>query len=163
MGAESACLVERHCQARLWPIIARNGWPGVVSNRRDGASGDAAAGTRPVLVVDDDEGIREFVRVALGEEGYRVLVAPNGQAALDLLQVDPPGLILLDLWMPQMDGAGFLAVYRSLPIPRAPVVIFAASADVQAEALPADVAGFLAKPVELVDLLDLVARYTPGT
>ena len=118
--------------------------------------------SRPVLVVDDDEAIREFVRVALGEEGYRVLVAPDGQVALDLLRADPPGLILLDLWMPEMDGAGFLAVYRSLPIPRAPVVIFAAAADVQAEALPADVAGFLAKPVELVDLLDLVARYTPG-
>ena len=121
--------------------------------------------SRPVLVVDDDEAIREFVRVALGEEGYRVLVAPDGQVALEILRVDPPGLILLDLWMPEMDGAGFLTAYRSLPTPRAPVIIFAASADAQAERLPADVdvAGFLAKPVELADLLDLVARYTPGS
>lgn len=135
----------------------------MVSNRLDDVGGDAEAVVRPVLVVDDDEGIREFVRVALGEEGYRVLVAPDGQAALDLLQADPPALILLDLWMPEMDGAGFLTAYRLLPSPRAPVVIFAASVDVQPENLPDGVVGFLAKPVELADLLDVVARFTPGS
>jgi CheY-like chemotaxis protein len=118
--------------------------------------------TRPVLVVDDDEGIREFVSVALHEEGYRVLLAPDGLAALNLLRDDPPGLILLDLWMPELDGKGFLAAYHHMPAPRAPVVIFAASADESADAMPADVAGYLPKPVELEALLDAVARYAPA-
>lgn len=117
--------------------------------------------TRPVLVVDDDEAIREFVSVALHEEGYRVVLAPDGLTALHLLRDDPPGLILLDLWMPELDGKGFLAAYHCLPAPRAPVVIFAASAELEADPLPADVAGYLPKPVELVELLDAVAKYTP--
>lgn len=132
----------------------------MLSHRRDGANADTAASTRLVLVVDDDEGIREFVRVALGEEGYRVIIASDGQAALALLQTELPALILLDLWMPHMDGASFLSAYRSLPIPRAPVVIFAASVDVRPESLPEGAVGFLAKPVELGDLLEVVARFT---
>jgi two-component system chemotaxis response regulator CheY len=114
----------------------------------------------PILVIDDDESIREFVRVALAEEGYRVLVAANGQEALKVLQADRPGLILLDVWMPEMDGAGFLAAYCSLPEPRAPVVIFAAAADATANDWPADVAGFLPKPVDLTELMEAVALHS---
>ncbi|MGI8915069.1 MAG: response regulator [Chloroflexota bacterium] len=118
--------------------------------------------TTSVLVIDDDEGIREFVRAALHDEGYRVVAAPDGQAALNLLRNDPPGLILLDLWMPDMDGAAFLDAYRRLPAPHAPVVIFAASTDGELEAMPTDIAGYLPKPVDLEELLAAVARYTPG-
>jgi two-component system, chemotaxis family, chemotaxis protein CheY len=118
--------------------------------------------TGPVLVIDDDEGIREFVKVALKEEGYRVTAAADGRAALSLLRQDPPSLILLDLWMPEMDGAEFLSAYQHVPAPRAPVVIFAASTEFAPVAVPADVAGYLPKPVELGDLLDAVERYVPG-
>jgi CheY-like chemotaxis protein len=129
---------------------------------RHAAAGEGhVVATRPVLVVDDDEGIREFVSVALHEEGYRVLLAPDGLAALRLLHDDPPGLILLDLWMPELDGHGFLAAYRHLPAPRAPVVIFTASEAEPAADVPPDVAGYLPKPVELLELLDAVARYAP--
>lgn len=116
--------------------------------------------SKPVLVVDDDESIREFVSVALHEEGYTVLTATDGRAALAVVQDYSPGIILLDLWMPDIDGAGFLRDYRQFPPPRAPVVIFAASADLIADAVLADVDGYLPKPVELLDLLTVVARLT---
>lgn len=118
--------------------------------------------TKPVLVIDDDEGIREFVTVALKEEGYRVTAAADGRAALSLLRQDPPSLILLDLWMPEMDGAEFLSAYQLVPAPRAPVVIFAASTEYAQITAPGDVAGYLPKPVELLELLNAVERFTPG-
>jgi CheY-like chemotaxis protein len=117
--------------------------------------------TGPVLVVDDDESIREFVSVALSEEGYRVATAEDGRAALAKIRQERPALILLDLWMPGLDGRGFLEQYRQEPPPRAPVIIFAASADADALANDAEIASFLWKPVDLNDLLAQVARYVP--
>jgi two-component system OmpR family response regulator len=64
-----------------------------------------AESVRPVvLVVDDDHGIREMVRMALVAEGYRVDTASNGDAALAVLRLARPDLVLLDISMPVMDG-----------------------------------------------------------
>ena len=118
---------------------------------------------KPILVVDDDAGVREFVCVALSEEGYAVTAVANGLAALEAARSNPPGLILLDLWMPGMDGLGFLHAYRqAAPAPRTPVIIFAAAADSGARAAQAHVDAFLPKPFDLDDLLDEVARRLDG-
>lgn len=114
-----------------------------------------------VLVVDDDDSIREFVSVALSEEGYRVATAENGRDALAKARAERPALILLDLWMPGLDGRGFLEQYRQDPAPRAPVIIFAASNESEVITNDPEVASFLWKPVELNDLLEQVARYVP--
>jgi CheY-like chemotaxis protein len=64
-----------------------------------------------VLVADDDPDLRETVRDILEAEGYGVLNAQNGLEALDLLRATaPPLVVLLDLQMPQLDGAGVLRV-----------------------------------------------------
>jgi len=67
---------------------------------------------KPVLIVEDDDDIREQLQYALEIEGYRVLQAVNGLRALELLKAlaphDYPGCILLDLMMPVMDGITFL-------------------------------------------------------
>jgi CheY-like chemotaxis protein len=65
-----------------------------------------------------------------------------------------PALVLLDLWMPVMDGRGFLAAYRQLPLPQAPVVLFAAA--LRKGGAPVDADAVLAKPFDLPDLLALV-------
>jgi len=67
----------------------------------------------PVLVVDDDEGLRELIRRILEREGYRVVEAENGRAALARIREAPPGVILLDLMMPEMDGFEFVAEFRT--------------------------------------------------
>lgn len=63
---------------------------------------------KSILIVEDDEDIREQVITALEDEGYRTLAAENGQVAIDLLTSLPedqlPGCIILDLMMPVMDG-----------------------------------------------------------
>ena len=63
----------------------------------------------PVLVVDDDAGIRQLLRRILEEEGYTVVEAENGRVALECLGERVPGAILLDLMMPEMDGFEFLS------------------------------------------------------
>jgi CheY-like chemotaxis protein len=69
-------------------------------------------GDRPVLVVEDDEITRHLLRRNLEKEGYPVLLAPNGRAALELIRMRLPSIILLDLMMPEMDGFAFSQAVR---------------------------------------------------
>jgi len=66
----------------------------------------------PILVVDDDPALRELLRRLLEREGYQVQEAENGRAALARLREAPPGLIVLDLMMPEMDGFDFVTAVR---------------------------------------------------
>jgi CheY-like chemotaxis protein len=66
----------------------------------------------PILVVDDDPALRELLRRLLEREGYAVQEAENGRAALARLRHAPPGLIVLDLMMPEMDGFDFVTAVR---------------------------------------------------
>jgi two-component system, chemotaxis family, chemotaxis protein CheY len=117
-------------------------------------------GVGPVLVIDDDESIRDFLTTALTDEGYAVLTAANGQAALDLLADVSPGLILLDMRMPVMDGWEFARLYRQRPGPHAPLVVMTAARDAIDRASQIEADGLLAKPFDLDDLLAVVARFT---
>lgn len=114
---------------------------------------------RRVLVVDDDAGIREFVRTVLTDEGYTVSEATDGHDALEHVGRERPDLILLDMRMPVMDGWEFARTYRGRPGPHAPIVIVTAALDVAKDAMEIGADGFLAKPFLLDDLLGLVARH----
>jgi CheY-like chemotaxis protein len=115
-----------------------------------------------VLVVDDDDGIRDFVTLVLSDEGYDVVGASNGAAALDALNGPGPDVILLDTRMPVMDGVAFAQAYRELPSPHAPIIVLTAASDPEniARELAAD--AVLQKPFDLDDLLDLVGRFSAG-
>lgn len=65
-----------------------------------------------ILVVDDKANVREMLKDFLGEQGYRVVTAENGQDALYVSRYEKPNLVLLDLMMPQMDGFAFLPAFR---------------------------------------------------
>ncbi|WP_244937351.1 hybrid sensor histidine kinase/response regulator, partial [Methylobacterium crusticola] len=87
----------------------------------------------PVLVVDDDPDVRERMATLLQREGWRVACAEHGRAGLEAVAARKPGLILLDLMMPEMDGFGFLRALRARPEWRdIPVVVLTAK-DVTAE------------------------------
>lgn len=118
------------------------------------------AAVRRVLVVDDDEGIRELVVTALAEEGYAVRSAGDGQEALAVLDQYDPQLILLDMRMPVMDGWQFAKSYRERPGHHAPIVICTAALDVRRDAREIGADGFLGKPFQLDELLDLVEAHT---
>jgi CheY-like chemotaxis protein len=81
----------------------------------------------PVLVVDDDADFRDLARRTLEREGYTVVEAENGRAALDRLRDAMPSVILLDLMMPEMDGFDFVAAVRENAAWRAlPIVVITA-------------------------------------
>jgi CheY-like chemotaxis protein len=109
-----------------------------------------------VLVVDDDEGIRQIVRLCLSDEGYRVREASNGLVALEVLEGFEAELILLDLRMPVMNGWEFAERYRTLPGPHAPIVAFVAALNAMDECSGLETAAILSKPFDLDDLLTAV-------
>ena len=68
---------------------------------------------KTILVVDDEDGVRESVREVLSDEGYRVLDTADGTQVLRIIKEQRPELVLLDIWMPQMDGIGLLKEIKS--------------------------------------------------
>ena len=71
---------------------------------------------RPLLIVDDEVELRDSLRDVLNAEGYRVFVASNGREALSLLQSMPrPSVIIMDLFMPEMNGNEFYRALRATP------------------------------------------------
>lgn len=68
---------------------------------------------RSILVVDDEEPVREMVRLVLEKAGFRVATASGGAEALELMQRDVPDAVVLDLKMPGMDGPATLGQVRS--------------------------------------------------
>ena len=114
---------------------------------------------KTVLIVEDDEQVRDAIAEALQDEGYTVRIAANGREALDALGTgqNEPRLILLDLAMPVMDGWEFLRERERHPR-LAGIPVCAVTA---AENLPGDVEHGIRKPFRLEDLLAVVARYVP--
>jgi CheY-like chemotaxis protein len=119
----------------------------------DDTEGDLLAGlTRPlVLVVDDDDAIREGLRDLLAEAGFDTIGARNGLEALQILAAlgTAPAFILLDLVMPIMDGWAFCDTRRgSRTLSEVPVIAISA-AEISESSRPAGVDAFLAKPIDL--------------
>jgi CheY-like chemotaxis protein len=114
-----------------------------------------------ILVVEDDQDIRDFVGLVLEAEGYTVRSAGNGAEALELVHDTPPLFILLDMWMPVMDGWSFMQAYRRRPGPHAPVVVVSAARETGQHAHEIQADGYLAKPFDIGDLVSLVRRFAP--
>lgn len=117
--------------------------------------------TKTILVVEDDADIREAISQILEFEGYHVACVANGQEALDYLRHEnKPGLILLDLMMPVMDGWQFRAEQqKDSQFSDIPVIIVSADGRVYQKATAIGAAGYLKKPVELEILLDAVDKH----
>lgn len=111
-----------------------------------------------VLIVEDDDGVRESVAAILRDEGYVVDEADSGWSALARLALGPrPTLILLDLMMPEMDGIDFRERQLADPALRAiPVVIISARPDVARQAARLHADAFLQKPMSFEELLHVV-------
>jgi CheY-like chemotaxis protein len=112
-----------------------------------------------ILVVDDDAATCDLLGMVLSEEGYAVVCAANGQAALDYLATAQPQLILLDLRMPVMGGQDFIPIYRARPGQQAPIVIMSAAFKAEAIACALQVDGCLCKPFDIQDLVACVSRH----
>ncbi|MGH2366971.1 MAG: response regulator [Chloroflexota bacterium] len=111
-----------------------------------------------VLIVDDEDAIRDFLRSALEAEGYGVLAAGDGEAALTLCERYQPNVILLDLMMPRLDGLGFLHRFRRRHgLNSASIYIMSAVRTAVEHAEAAGVSGAFLKPFDLEEVLDTIA------
>lgn len=115
---------------------------------------------RTVMIVDDDQDIREILAEILTDAGYTVVPSVNGSDALTKLHQVTPSLILLDLNMPVMDGIAFRHAQRRDPrFSAIPTVVMSAIHKMHEQIADLGVADALAKPVNLNDLMRVVERY----
>lgn len=116
--------------------------------------------TATVMIVEDDEMIREMIDITLSQAGYRVVTAGGGESALDLLKRVKVDLVLLDVQMPRMSGLDVLMAMARSVRNRPPVLMVTANrqADTVAEAMRLGCVGYIAKPFAPGDLLGRVAR-----
>jgi CheY-like chemotaxis protein len=115
---------------------------------------------KSVLIVEDDDDVRGALAALLEGEGYRVLEAPDGAAALRQLRAGNVCLVLLDLWMPGMNGWQFRAEQiKDEALAQVPVVIITADHAAAKKAAELGVNGYMTKPIEFPELLDYVGRY----
>ncbi|HLH72633.1 MAG TPA: response regulator [Chloroflexota bacterium] len=114
----------------------------------------------PVMVVDDDPAILDIVSDILESEGFAVEKATNGAEALREVERIRPAVILLDMRMPVMDGWTFAKELKKRGM-HFPILVMTAAQNARrwAEEIGAD--GYLAKPFDLLDLLQAIGRYYP--
>jgi CheY-like chemotaxis protein len=112
----------------------------------------------PILVVEDDVSILDLVLQILRSEGYSAVGAKNGVEGLVEVDRALPSLILLDMRMPRMDGWEFAAALRRRGI-ASPVVVMTAAENAKRWADEVGAQGYVEKPFEFDELLDMVARH----
>ena len=113
-----------------------------------------------VLVVDDEQDIRETLKEILGEEGYEVEVASNAAEARAARAREEPDLVLLDIWMPDTDGVSLLREWAEAHLLRFPVVMLSGHGTVETavEATRLGAFDFVEKPLSLAKLLRTVEK-----
>jgi len=115
-----------------------------------------------VLVVEDDVDLVSLLELVLSDAGYRVRTAHEGAAALERVAEEMPGLILLDMRMPGMNGWEFAREFRARHGRAAPIVVVTAAENARARAEEVEAEGWLSKPFEIDDVLRIVARHAAG-
>ena len=130
-----------------------------MATARDDSRG--ATEERPILIVDDDHGVRGVLAQILEDEGHAVRTATNGRDALDKLRGSvKPCVILLDLMMPVMNGWEFMTQRQGEgDIAAIPVVVISADQGARAKAEAIGAVDCLEKPIDLNRLIDTVDRY----
>jgi CheY-like chemotaxis protein len=116
---------------------------------------------KPVLILDDDNDIREAIRDLLEAEGYGTAEARDGGAGLAYLRSHPsPAVILLDWNMAPVSGAEFMLEFsRDASLADIPVVLLTADARAEPKARAFGVSSRLAKPIDADRLIEIAARY----
>lgn len=110
--------------------------------------------TATVLIVDDEESIRKALQGILEDEGYHVALAPDGVDALESVQKDLPDLVLLDIWMPRLDGMETLQRLKELQ-PDLPVVMISGHGTIETAVKSTKLGAFdfIEKPLSLEKVL----------
>jgi excisionase family DNA binding protein len=131
---------------------------------RSGAGARTTEGGPLVLIVDDDDRLREFVRVNLEMEGYTVREAASAREGLDALEEQSPDLVLLDVMMPEMDGWEMLRqLHERHGVGAIPVIVFSGKVEEDAGAVASRGAqAFIGKPFSPQTLIERTKALLPA-
>ena len=116
---------------------------------------------KTVLVVDDEKNVRRLVRNLLGEE-YIVLEARNGEVAIDVARNEKPDLILMDVFMPRMDGYTACCALKEDRATKAIPLIMITGDGMQLNrklTLELGADGYITKPLSSEELMDTIGRF----
>jgi len=116
---------------------------------------------RTVLTVDDSRTMREMLKLALCEAGFRVIQAEDGQAGLEALAAETPEVIVTDINMPRLDGFGFIEGVRADPRHRAtPILVLTTEGDAEKKTRgrQAGATGWIVKPFDAASLVAAVRK-----
>lgn len=118
-----------------------------------------------ILVVDDEPDIRSLLKDILEDEGYIVDIAEHARAANEIRQATTPDLVLLDIWMPEIDGVTLLKQWKSSASDHCPVVMMSGHGTVETavEATRFGAFDFVEKPLSMAKLLSTVKAALSGT
>lgn len=117
--------------------------------------------SKKILICDDDAGIVEVIKIVLEGNNYQVSSTSNGKGILKHVIDSKPDLVLLDLWMPGMDGREILKVLHRDPVTKnLPIVIMSALSDAKSIAEEIGATDCLPKPFDISVLLGIVKKYT---
>ncbi len=113
-----------------------------------------------ILVVDDEQGIRDLLSEILFDEGHQVELAENAAKAREARLRMRPDLVLLDIWMPDTDGVSLLKEWAATGLLNMPVIMMSghATIDTAVEAVKIGAQAFLEKPITLQKLLNAVEQ-----
>ena len=109
-----------------------------------------------ILLAEDHSDSRDALRTLLESFGFEVLEAINGRQAVDVALAERPGLILMDVMMPEMDGFEAIRKLRQSARTRTTPIIVVTATDQEDEALSAGVNAYVRKPVDIRKLIGLV-------
>ena len=118
--------------------------------------------TAPILIVDDDPGLRALLAATLELEGHVVMTAADGAIALDAVEKREPLLILLDKAMPRLDGPGFVRELRARGF-TTPIIVVSGSEGAGAFARDIKAFRFIRKPFNVPQLIDTVEELISRT
>jgi CheY-like chemotaxis protein len=111
-----------------------------------------------ILVVDDDDDFRETVAEVLTEAGYPVEQAENGEKALERIREEQPGVVLLDLKMPVLDGWGVMERMRQDPRSAAVPILILSAYGFEWESELTGAQGYIPKSVGMDEILERVRK-----
>ncbi len=115
---------------------------------------------KKILVCDDDTGILELIKTILQEEGFLVKVINNGKGIKEQIKQYKPDLILLDIWMPGLNGTEVIKLLKTDPeTVNIAIILISALNETEEIAIKAGANDYLSKPFNINDLLAKVRRY----
>ena len=112
---------------------------------------------KTILICDDDESILKILCLILKNFGFNVISEKNSPNVFSMIDIGKPDLLLLDLWMPALNGDEVIRDLKSNPVTRnMPIILISASPEAKNVAAETGADGFLAKPFQLQELMGLI-------